>query len=83
TAVAARLDPEIRARVVGLAEVLAGLGHEVEEADPPYGRIGLAFVPRATAGIAERAREAPDAALLDPRTRQAARLGRLLGGSAL
>ena len=29
------------------------MGHHVEEADPPYGRIGLTFVPRATAGIAE------------------------------
>ncbi|MFI9245276.1 amidase [Streptomyces sp. NPDC053086] len=83
TPVSARLHPEIRARVVELAEHLAGLGHVVEEADPPYGQIGLTFVPRATAGIAERAREAPDAALLDPRTREAARLGRLLGGVPL
>ncbi|MFI0806284.1 amidase [Streptomyces echinatus] len=83
TATPARLDPEIRARVVELAEKLAGLGHVVEEADPPYGQIGLTFVPRATAGIAERAREVPDPALLDPRTREAARLGRLLGGAPL
>ncbi|MET9452198.1 amidase [Streptomyces cinerochromogenes] len=83
TAVPVRLDPEIRARVVELAEKLAELGHMVEEADPPYGQIGLAFVPRATAGIAELVREAPDPALLDPRTRAAARLGRLLGGAPL
>ncbi|MFS4096875.1 amidase, partial [Streptomyces sp. AF1A] len=54
TAVPARLHPEIRARVLELAGQLAALGHEVDEADPPYGLIGLAFVPRATAGIAER-----------------------------
>ncbi|GGW10764.1 putative amidase AmiA2 [Streptomyces capoamus] len=83
TATAARLHPEIRARVVELADKLAGCGHVVEEADPPYGQIGLAFVPRATAGIAEWVREAPDPALLDPRTRGAARLGRLLGGVPL
>ncbi|MBL1103860.1 amidase [Streptomyces sp. 5-8] len=83
TAVPARLDPEIRARVVELADRLTELGHVVEEADPPYGQIGLTFVPRATAGIAERAREVPDPALLDPRTREAARLGRLLGGAPL
>ncbi|AOR30437.1 amidase [Streptomyces fodineus] len=83
TAVPARLDPEIRARVVELAGRLAALGHDVEEADPPYGQIGLTFVPRATAGIAEHVREAPDRALLDPRTRDAARLGRLLGGAPL
>ncbi|MFF5188103.1 amidase [Streptomyces sp. NPDC000345] len=83
TAVPARLAPEVRARVVELASHLAGLGHEVEEADPPYGRIGLTFVPRATAGIAEWVAEAPFPALLDPRTRGAARLGRLLGGAPL
>ncbi|MEV7687512.1 amidase [Streptomyces bungoensis] len=83
TAVPARLYPEVRARVVELADRIAGLGHDVEEADPPYGRIGLTFVPRATAGIAEWAREVPDPALLDPRTREAARLGRLLGGAPL
>ncbi|MGW2418677.1 amidase [Streptomyces sp. NPDC001709] len=83
TAVPARLHPEIRARVVELAGKLAALGHDVVEADPPYGQIGLTFVPRATAGIAERVREAPDPALLDPRTRDAARLGRLLGGAPL
>ncbi|MER6348696.1 amidase [Streptomyces sp. NPDC001595] len=83
TALPARLDPEIRARVTELAERLAALGHVVEEADPPYGQIGLTFVPRATAGIAEYVRESPDPTLLDPRTRGAARLGRLLGGAPL
>jgi amidase len=83
TAVRARLQPEVRARVVQLAEKIAGLGHVVEEADPPYGQIGLTFVPRATVGIAERVAEAPFPALLDRRTREAARLGRLLGGAPL
>ncbi|KOV64640.1 amidase [Streptomyces sp. MMG1121] len=83
TAVPARLHPQIRARIVQLADRLASLGHDVEEADPPYGQIGLTFLPRATVGIAERAREAPDPALLDPRTRGAARMGRLLGGAPL
>ncbi|MET9731030.1 amidase [Streptomyces sp. NPDC006458] len=83
TALPARLHPEIRARVVELAERLAASGHTVEEADPPYGQIGLTFVPRATAGVAERAGEVPFPALLDPRTREAARLGRLLSGAPL
>ncbi|MFE2262455.1 amidase [Streptomyces griseosporeus] len=83
TAVPARLDPAVRARVVELAERLERLGHIVEPADPPYGQIGLTFVPRATAGIAERVAEAPFPALLDRRTRGAARLGRLLGGAPL
>ncbi|KMS71187.1 amidase [Streptomyces viridochromogenes] len=83
TAVPARLQPEVRARVVRLAEKLGSLGHFVEEADPPYGQIGLTFVPRATVGIAEWASDAPFPALLDPRTRGAVRLGRLLGGAPL
>ncbi|MFG2127030.1 amidase [Streptomyces sp. NPDC048751] len=83
TALPARLLPDVRVRVVELAEKLAGLGHTVEEADPPYGQIGLTFIPRATAGIAEWVAEAPFPALLDPRTREAARLGRLLAGAPL
>ncbi|MET9049079.1 amidase [Streptomyces sp. NPDC004362] len=83
TAVPARLDPRIRDRVRALAERLAALGHVVEEAEPRYGQIGLAFVPRATAGIAERVRDVPSPHLLDRRTRDAARLGRLLGGAPL
>lgn len=83
TALPARLQPEVRDRVVELADKLGELGHTVEEADPPYGQIGLTFIPRATAGIAERVREAPFPALLDRRTRDAARLGGLLGGVPL
>jgi amidase len=83
TALPARLQPEVRARVAELADRLSDLGHTVEEADPPYGQIGLTFVPRATAGLAERVREAPFPALLDRRTRDAARLGGLLGGVPL
>lgn len=69
--------------MVQLAEKLGEFGHVVEEADPPYGQIGLTFIPRATAGLAERVKEAPFPALLDRRTHGAARLGRLLGGVPL
>ncbi|MFF4213125.1 amidase [Streptomyces sp. NPDC001796] len=83
TALPARLDPRVRERVLALAERLAALGHVVEEAEPRYGQIGLAFVPRATAGLAEWVRRVPYPELLDRRTRDAARLGRLLGGAPL
>lgn len=83
TALPARLQPEVQKRVLQLAEKLSALGHFVEEADPPYGQIGLTFIPRATVGLAERVREAPFPALLDRRTRDAARLGGLLGGVPL
>ncbi|MFD7968723.1 amidase [Streptomyces clavifer] len=72
--------PEVVRAVTALAETLARLGHHVEEARPRYGLIGLSFVPRATAGIAELAALHPDPALLDPRTRSALRTGTRLGG---
>ncbi|MFJ1925310.1 amidase [Streptomyces sp. NPDC088131] len=72
--------PEVRRAVAALAEALAALGHHVEEARPRYGLIGLGFVPRATAGIAELAARHPDPALLDARTRSALRTGTRLGG---
>ncbi|MEU0147126.1 amidase [Streptomyces sp. NPDC006288] len=72
--------PEVLRAVTALAEVLARLGHHVEEARPRYGLIGLSFVPRATAGIAELAALHPEPGLLDPRTRSALRTGTRLGG---
>lgn len=72
--------PDVRRAVTDLAETLARLGHHVEEARPRYGLIGLGFVPRATAGIAELAARHPEPTLLDPRTRSALRTGTRLGG---
>ncbi|MEU6801485.1 amidase [Streptomyces neyagawaensis] len=83
TALPARLDPRVREKVRAVAERLAALGHEVEEAEPRYGQIGLTFIPRATAGIAEHVGGIARQDLLDRRTRDAARLGRLLAGAPL
>lgn len=77
------LDPEVGTAVERLAAVLEGLGHDVVVSDPSYGLVGLSFVPRSTAGIHEWSRRAPDAGLLDPRTRENARAGRLFGGPVL
>ncbi|MCB5164310.1 amidase [Streptomyces bambusae] len=83
TATPKALDPAVRAAVERLAGRLEALGHEVVPADPRYGQIGLTFVPRATGGVREWTARVPDPALLDPRTREAARTGRLLGGAPL
>ncbi|MFD8548172.1 amidase [Streptomyces sp. NPDC059649] len=77
------LHPDVRAAVTDVARALVRLGHFVEEAEPDYGLVGLAFVPRATVGVGEWAARVPDRALLDRRTRGSARLGRLLGGPVL
>jgi amidase len=71
-----RLDPEIRAAVRRLADVLDSLGHDVFEAEVPYGPVGPAFVPRGVSGVGEWERRVPDPSLLDPRTRIAACQGR-------
>lgn len=79
----ARLHPAVESAVRRLGGVLAGLGHDVFEADPGYGLVGATFVPRSTAGVHEWTRRHPDPSLLDPRTRENARTGRLLGGPVL
>ncbi|MEV0403581.1 amidase [Actinoallomurus sp. NPDC050550] len=72
------VDPEIRAAVLRLAGVLADLGHDVFPADPDYGLIGLAFLPRGTAGVADWLDATPDADP-EPATRTEALLGRHIG----
>ncbi|AYV31214.1 Acylamidase [Streptomyces sp. ADI95-16] len=83
TATAKSLDPVVRSAVERLAGRLEALGHEVVPEDPRYGPIGLTFTPRATAGVRDLASRVPNPALLDPRTREAVRTGRLLGGLPL
>src|SRR2546423_6770372 len=43
-----KVDPEVRAAVLSTADRLRDLGHDVFPADPDYGLIGPAFVPRAS-----------------------------------
>jgi amidase len=75
-----RLDPAVRNAVERLAGVLAGLGHDVEVADPAYGWVGGSFMPRSTHGVREWVqRHVDDHAQLDARTRDTMRLGSMLG----
>ncbi|WP_216210818.1 amidase [Amycolatopsis aidingensis] len=83
TATPTGLDPVVRAAVTGLAERLAGLGHEVVRAEPRYGLIGLDFLPRSLAGVRDWVARVPDVSELDPRTQGNARTGVLLAGPAL
>ncbi|WP_078871303.1 amidase [Streptomyces caatingaensis] len=82
-AVRHRLEPVVRAATERTAARLEALGHEVVREEPRYGPVGPAFVPRAMGGVREWARRVPDPGLLDPRTRQNARGGALLGGAVL
>ena len=79
----ARLDRRVREAVGRLAEALEELGHEVVRDDPAYRLIGLTFMPRSMAGLREWMGRLPDPSLLDERTLNNARLGRLLGGPVL
>ncbi|HYV14443.1 MAG TPA: amidase [Conexibacter sp.] len=75
----ATLDAAVREPVERLAGALAGLGHEVELADPAYALFGLGFLPRSTAGVRDWIEHhVDDHTLLDPRTRETMRMGRLL-----
>jgi amidase len=78
-----RLDPDVRAAVQRLADVLASMGHQVEHADPVYGIVGAGVLPRAIGGLRPWVQAVPDRSALDPRTREAARVARWLGGPVL
>jgi amidase len=77
------LEPGARAAVERLAATLERLGHRVAPADPSYGVLGVGVLPRSIAGLHAWTRRVPDPALLDARTRETARIGRLLGGPIL
>jgi amidase len=82
--VPSKIDEEHRRATETLAERLASLGHEVERADPNYGLVGAALIPRGMAGVDGWLREhVEDRSTLEPRTRTHARAGRALNGLPL
>jgi amidase len=76
------VDAEIRAAVERIAAVLEGLGHAVVPADPDYGLVGLAFLPRGTVGSAQWAGRAARP-VLERATRMDVRVGHALDGWAV
>ncbi|MHB8492698.1 MAG: amidase family protein, partial [Solirubrobacteraceae bacterium] len=79
-----RLDPSIRAATERIAGCLTELGHEVTEVQLPYSELryallGAGIIPRGTAGVGEWLARHPDPTLLDPRTREWGRFGRVVG----
>jgi amidase len=83
TAVPSKLDPHVRKQIEAIAESLAALGHDVVEQELNHGFVGVSFTPRSTAGVAAWADRVPDKSLLDHRTIENVRLGKLLGGPPL
>ena len=67
--------PEHVAAVHEIAEVLAGLGHEVREVDPRYPDPTAAFVPQFFGGVRAEADAMEHFGLLEKRTRETYRLG--------
>ncbi|HET9162604.1 MAG TPA: amidase [Solirubrobacterales bacterium] len=72
------VDDVARGAVATTAELLRSLGHEIEQCDPAWGRIGDNMVPRYLRGIAEDFERVPQPERLERRTRGMARLGRLI-----
>jgi amidase len=73
-----KVHPEVRAALDATAEALAGAGHRVETAAPPWRNGDAApFLARVFYGCAEDA-DGLDAGALEGRTRAEARVGRLL-----
>ena len=80
----ARLHPEIRSAVEGVADQLTQLGHRLVTADPDY-HLGMSwnFLSRSTSGIPEWMGRLGDGVVWDPRTRSNARMGWLLSQNVL
>jgi amidase len=79
-----KVHAEHRAAIKAFGERLEALGHDVFPADPDYGLVGPAIIPRGMAGVeAWLAAHGEDRSALEPRTRTHARMGRALSGLPL
>jgi amidase len=78
TALAARLDPEVRQATEDVANLLRSLGHEVVPRDPDYGMIANNVVARYLRGIHDDVTAIERPVRLERRTRGMSRLGGLI-----
>lgn len=72
----ARVDAQVKDSVRRVADALRGLGHEVSERDPAYGRASDPAIVRYLSGIAQEAGRCERPERLQRRTRGFAHLGR-------
>jgi len=79
----APLDPRVRQALLDTAERLREFGHQVDEVKIPYGLDAKALTVRYLGGIRTNSRQVDDPALLEPRTRGIARLGKPFGSRAI
>jgi amidase len=79
----ARLSPEVRRGVDETAELLRGLGHDVEYVEPPFTEWLSEVLPRYLKGIKQEAANMARPERLQRRTRGFARLGSLIPGGLL
>ncbi len=75
------VSDEVKGAVAEAAELLRGLGHEVSQKDPDWGRIGENISARFLGGVAKTVAAVPSPERLERRTRGFGRLGGILPGS--
>ncbi|HSS32554.1 MAG TPA: amidase [Solirubrobacterales bacterium] len=68
----------VKQAVSEAAEMLAGLGHEVNQRDPEWGMVGNNITPRFLRGVSDTVKEVPHPERLERRTRGFGKLGGLL-----
>ena len=75
------VSEEAKGAVVDAAELLRSLGHQVEQRDPAWGRIGDTIATRFLKGVSESVEDVPHPERLESRTRGFGRLGKVLPDS--
>ncbi|HEX8053169.1 MAG TPA: amidase family protein, partial [Thermoleophilaceae bacterium] len=78
-----KVEEPVRQAIHQLAGVLRSLGHDVQERDPDYGWLLPLFFPRWANGISEDVESLARPEAIEPRTRRAAAVGRMLGARSV